>query len=176
MTKKIFFDTDCISAFLWVNGINLVEELFRCDIVFPQQVYDELSNPVVPHLKAEVDKMITRGSAKVEDILVGSSEFIIYRKLTSIHNPVVIGKGESAAIAMAYVNHGILASNNLKDVSAYVSEYQLEHMTTLDIMILAEERGIASELELESLWREMKRKHILLPSGSYVENKVGKKT
>ena len=36
--------------------------------------------------------------------------------------------GEAASIALAKEKDGILASNNLSDVSAYVSEYGLQHL------------------------------------------------
>lgn len=37
MTKKVFFDTDCISSFLWVNERNVIEELFNARIVIPEE-------------------------------------------------------------------------------------------------------------------------------------------
>ncbi len=51
MTDKLFFDTDCISSFLWVDGTNIITELYDGRIVLPEPVYNELSNPCVPHLK-----------------------------------------------------------------------------------------------------------------------------
>ena len=58
MTKRVFFDTDCISSFMWVGGKNIIEELFDARIVIPEQVYEELSNPKVQHLKEQTDEMI----------------------------------------------------------------------------------------------------------------------
>ena len=171
MTKRVFFDTDCISSFLWVDERNVIEELFNARIVIPEEVYEELSNPRVPHLKEQTDKMIANGHATVDAIEEGSSAFIIFNKLTNIQNRPIIGKGEGAAIALAYTGSGILASNNLRDVKKYVKEYRLEHYTTLDILIMAEEKGILCETECESIWREMKQKGIMLPTGSYDENK-----
>ena len=42
-TNKIFFDTDCLSAFLWVNNESLLPILYPGKIVIPEQVYVELS-------------------------------------------------------------------------------------------------------------------------------------
>lgn len=28
MTDELFFDTDCLSAFLWINGTNILHELY----------------------------------------------------------------------------------------------------------------------------------------------------
>lgn len=171
MTEKVFFDTDGISAFMWAHEVNVIAELFGPNIVFPGEVYDELSNPVVPQLKAMADELISSGVAKVVRIEFGSSEYIVLRGLSEDNNGPIIGKGESAAIALAYVNKGIMASNNLKDIAPYIKKYGLINMTSLDIFKLAEERGIIEECEAESIWREMKRRGIMLPPGSYTENK-----
>ncbi|CCQ93181.1 hypothetical protein CULT_1240025 [[Clostridium] ultunense Esp] len=36
---------------------------------------------------------------------------------------------------MTKTNNGIVASNNLKDISSYISEFELKHITTGDILI-----------------------------------------
>ena len=48
MTEKYFFDTDCLSAFLWIRGESIPGKLYPGEIVLPAQVYDELKR--VPHL------------------------------------------------------------------------------------------------------------------------------
>lgn len=102
---------------------------------------------------------------------MGSNAFIVFRKLTNPYNRLVIGKGEGAAIALAYTEGGILASNNLRDVARYVEEYGIEHYTSLRILIMAEEQGLLSNLECESIWRAMKQNGIKLPEGNYEDNK-----
>lgn len=34
MTEDLFFDTDCLSAFLWINNTNILETLYGGRIVF----------------------------------------------------------------------------------------------------------------------------------------------
>lgn len=51
MTSKLFFDTDCISSFLWVKQEKILFHLYPGRIMLPVQVYVELCNPSVPHLK-----------------------------------------------------------------------------------------------------------------------------
>jgi len=51
MIDSLFFDTDCISAFLWVNEQSLLISLYPGKIIIPQPVYDELSYKNTPHLK-----------------------------------------------------------------------------------------------------------------------------
>lgn len=42
MTDELFFDTDCLSAFLWINDTNILHELYGGRIVLPEPVYQEL--------------------------------------------------------------------------------------------------------------------------------------
>lgn len=44
LTNSIFFDTDCISDFLWVNNECILEKLYYGKIVIPKEVYNELRN------------------------------------------------------------------------------------------------------------------------------------
>lgn len=56
MTKKVFFDTDCISSFFRIGQRNIIEDLFNARIVFPEEVYEELSHPRVSCLKKQASK------------------------------------------------------------------------------------------------------------------------
>lgn len=157
MTEPLFFDTDCLSAFLWVNDQSLLAQLYSGRIIIPEEVYTELSNPRVVFLKNRVDRMISGGEARVENISIGSKEYLLYQKMTLSPDPghTVIGKGEAAAISMAKYRDGIVASNNLRDVSKYVSEYDLVLMTTGDIMKEAFEKGLITESIGNHIWNEM---------------------
>lgn len=39
MTNDLFFDTDCLSAFLWINDTSILHELYGGQIVLPEPVY-----------------------------------------------------------------------------------------------------------------------------------------
>lgn len=160
MIEPLFFDTDCLSAFLWVNNQSLLPQLYPGRIVIPAQVYTELSNPTIAHLKARVDAMISRNDARIEQIQTGTKEYTLYRKLISKPDPghIVIGSGEAAAIAMAKEQGGILASNNLRDVAVYVAEFHLQHKTTGDILKEALEKGLITEAQGNQLWQNMIKK------------------
>jgi hypothetical protein len=43
MTDKLFFDTDCISAFLWVKEENIILKLYPGKIILPKPVLNELT-------------------------------------------------------------------------------------------------------------------------------------
>ncbi len=160
MTEPLFFDTDCISAFLWVDNESILSKLFPGRIIIPKEVYDELSHPGVNRvkgLKAQVDSMIQNGDATVEPIIVGTNTYELYRKLTINPDPghKIIGRGEAASISLAKEKQGILASNNLKDISVYVEEYGLTHYTTGDIMKMALEAGLINEAQGNAVWTSM---------------------
>lgn len=171
MTEPLFFDTDCLSAFLWINDQSLLAKLYPGRIVIPAQVYSELSNPAIPHLKARIDVMLQNKDARIESIQTDSKEYDLYTKLISTDNPEhkAIGRGEAAAITFAKERNGILASNNLRDVAFYVSEFHLQHKTTGDILKEALEKGLITESQGNQLWQNMLRKRRKLGYKTFTE-------
>ena len=135
MTEKYFFDTDCLSAFLWVREESILARLYAGRIILPTQVYNELRR--VPHLLARVDTMKNNGDLSVESMEAGSAEYYDYVQMTSSPEAGfrIIGRGEAAGIAMAKQRNGTLASNNLRDIRPYVEKYKISHITTGDILI-----------------------------------------
>jgi len=164
LTEPLFFDTDCLSAFLWINNQSLLAQLYPGRIIIPAQVYEELSIPSIPHLKNRIDSMINSGDASIKHILTNTEEYELYRKLSDSPDKghVIIGSGEAAAIALAKQYDGILASNNLRDVSVYVSEFELHHKTTGDILKDALDSGLITESDGNQLWQDMLKKRRIL--------------
>lgn len=121
LTDELFFDTDCISAFLWVGNESLLAKLYPGRIVIPKQVYNELSypSPLIQTLKARIDRMTASGDARLEEIPIDSAVYSLYHQLTAAPEPGhrIIGSGEAACIALAKEQDGILASNNRKYLS-----------------------------------------------------------
>ncbi|WP_142414184.1 hypothetical protein [Hathewaya massiliensis] len=171
MTDSLFFDSDCISAFLWVNQQNLLNLLYPGMVVIPKPAYDELSYPTTPHLKQRIDFLINNGQASLETINVGSETYALYQKLTTTPDKghKIIGPGEAASIALAKTNNGIVASNNLKDISTYISEFKLRHITTGDILIEALEKGYITEDDGNTIWASMLAKRRKLGASSFSE-------
>ena len=105
MIEKIFFDTDCISSFLWVERTDIILELYDQRIILPEQVVDELSNPRVSHLSSKVEQLLSQNEIEMAEIIVGTEESRLYYMLT--RNPKSgqkpIGKGEASAIALSKV-------------------------------------------------------------------------
>jgi predicted nucleic acid-binding protein len=171
MTDKLFFDTDCISSFLWVKEENLLLKLYPGVVVLPKQVYDELSNPSIPHIRRKVNQLCSNGDISTKEILTNTEEYKLYYEL-AIAPPKgekVIGKGEAAAIALAKAYGGIIASNNLKDISKYVGKYNLEHITTGDILVAALNKGYIDEATGNKIWQDMIGKRRMLPTATFTE-------
>lgn len=169
MTKKIFIDTDCISAFLWVNNESLLSQLYPGRIVMPKPVYDEINRPALSWMKAKVDRLISAGELAVIEITAGTEEFELYYKMTE--NPdkghKIIGDGEASSIALAKVQNGIVASNNFKDILSYIAEYTLEYTTTADILVDAYKQGFINETQGNIIWANMVRKRRKLGATSF---------
>lgn len=170
MTNELFFDTDCLSAFLWINDTNILEELYGGNIVLPNPVYDELSNPMVPQLKRRADALIAKNMAVVKDIEVGSEEYRLYRQLVSGAGVnKAIGNGEAAGIALAKTYNGILASNNYRDIADYVEKYGLRHVDTGMILKEALDKKLITEAEGNEVCQKMIERNRRLPAASFSE-------
>jgi len=171
MTSKLFFDTDCISSFLWVKQEKILFHLYPGRIMLPVQVYVELCNPSVPHLKKKINQLLSSGIISTKEILVGTEEYRLYYEL-AISPPrgrKIIGKAEAAAIALAKSHKGILASNNLKDVAEYVRKYNLKHVTTAVILVAALDAGLIDETAGNQIWHDMLDKKRMLPANSFTD-------
>lgn len=169
MTDLYFFDTDCISAFLWVKKESILAELYPRKIILPRQVYDEITK--VPPLLNRINGMKDAGQLTVKSIDVGTDEFSDYYAL-AVSPPAgerIIGKGEAAAIALTKKHNGTLASNNLRDIKRYINQFKLKHVTTGDILVGALNQGLISEEEGNILWADMTAKRRMLPTPTFTE-------
>lgn len=169
MIEQLIFDTDCISAFLWVGRENLLLKLYAGRIVLPKQVFEELSHPSIPHIKNKIEELNANGDICIQEILTNTEEYELYHELSI--SPAVgkmaIGKGEAAAIALAKVHGGIIASNNLKDIKPYVDKYGLIHVTTADILAQSLDQCFIDETIGNTIWANMIKRRRLLPAATF---------
>lgn len=176
MTDDLFFDTDCLSAFLWVNNTNILHELYGGKIVLPEPVYQELSNPSIPHIKQRTDSLISSKDVSVKSIDTDTEEYKLYSSLIrGGKGKKSIGRGEAGGIALAKTYNGVLVSNNYKDIAPYIAEYKLKHIDTGQILVEALEKGIITESEGNNIWCRMLEKRRKLPAktfSEYLKNKV----
>lgn len=171
MTDSLFFDSDCISAFLWIREQNLLALLYPGKIMIPKAAYDELCYPTTPQLKERIDQLLQSGAANLATISLGTDEFALYHKLTTSPDKghKIIGAGEAASIALASIHNGVVASNNLKDIALYVKELGLRHITTGDILVEALEAGLITETDGNTIWASMLAKRRKLGAESFTE-------
>ena len=169
MTDSLFFDTDCICPFLWINEESLLEKMYSGKIVIPKEVYNEIDRPTIPHLKARIDQLIANGSAIVMSMDINSEEYSLYRELTTFSGNKLIGSGEAASISLAKKHNGVLGSNNLRDVGYYVNKYSLKHVTTGDILVEAFQKGLITEQEGNTIWANMLKKKRKIGANSFTE-------
>lgn len=171
MTEPLFFDNDCISAFLWVGEQSILAQMYPGRIVIPQPVYEELSVPGVLHLKEKIDLMIQRGQAVLQTISTDSETYSLYYQMTQEPGAghKVIGNGEASCIALAKEEKGIIASNNIRDIQEYIEEFELQHITTGDIMVEAFRAGLISESQGNVIWSNMLRKRRKIGADSFTE-------
>jgi hypothetical protein len=78
MTEELFFDSDCISAFLWVKQENILLNLYPGRIILPQEVFIELSNPVIPHIKNRIAALCSNKDISTKKIFIGTREYDLY--------------------------------------------------------------------------------------------------
>lgn len=145
--------------------------LYPNRIIIPKEVYNELSNPSVPHLKSRIDQLVNLKVASIKTIEIPSEEYEIFAKLTKHPDKghCIIGNGEAACIALAKTSSGIIASNNLKDISKFIEEYNLQNKTTGDILKEALEKGIITEKQGNIIWKNMIKYRRKLGSNSFTE-------
>lgn len=153
--KPTFYDTDCLSCFIAIDDTSLLEEQFEC-IYLPFEVYDEFDRPHIQNLKNRADNLIDKGFVKIVKFDTDTEDYLLFLKLSSDYfSDKTIGKGEAAVIAHAKKHNGIVASNNTKDVMPYVEKYNLERISTGDILEMALEKGLITEKEGNIIWSRM---------------------
>lgn len=165
--ESIFFDTDCISSFLWVGNENILTTLYRSRMVLPKPVYAELS--FIPRLKRKIDQLTSSGLLSSQSLLSDSPELALFVKLTTKPNPGfrIIGKGEASAIVLAKSFNGILGSNNLRDTRQYIDLFKLKYVTTGGIMVKALKSGLISEGQGNVIWANMLNCQRKLPTQTF---------
>ena len=172
MKLPIVFDNDCISSFLWIKRLDIVNALFPNQIIIPQSVYDEIDKIKSSQYRFvfnDLKSQIIKKNFKLRNIIIPSQEFKEYYELISMKNPKRIGKGEAAAIVMARALNGTLASNNLRDILPYVGNNKFPYLCTEDILYLSYEKRYISLKEGCQIWNDMKRKKRKLPNYDFKE-------
>ena len=171
MDKPVFYDTDCLECFLFVDAGYILEKLFS-KIVIPEQVYNELMDYNTPPIVKTNFKKLKDGFVETREIQFASQEYTAYKSIERgfwSKTGKRCGEGESAAMALAHLNNGIVASNNLSDVEEYIGSLDIELITSSMILSKAVEKDIISQDDANGLWDGMVNECIELPRDSFME-------
>lgn len=171
LNKPVFYDTDCLECFLFVDAGHILEKLFT-KIVIPEQVYAELMDNNTPPIVKTNFKKLKDGFVETREIPFMSQEYTTYNLIKKgfwSQTGKCCGDGESAAMALAYLNNGIVASNNLSDVEEYIESLDIELITSSMILSKAVEKDIVSENTANGLWKGMVDEGIVLPRDSFTD-------
>lgn len=171
LDKPVFYDTDCLECFLFVDAGDILEKLFA-KIVIPEQVYTELMDDNTPPIVKTNFKKLKDGFVETIEIPFMSQEYTTYNLIKKgfwSQTGKCCGDGESAAMTLAHLNNGIVASNNLCDVEEYIESLDIELITSSMILSKAFEKDVVSENTANGLWKGMIREGIDLPKDSFTE-------
>lgn len=157
MSKKelIFFDTDNLACFLWIDNRAILPLLFPGRIYVSEQVENEIIK--IPYLRSRFEILQTHGVVRSMAIEMDSPEEEEYYKLidTSDKSRKVIGSGEASCMVLAKYHNGIIASNNTVDIQEYCIANNIKQIRTGDILQLACAKDYITEADCERLWQEM---------------------
>lgn len=169
LNKPVFYDTDCLECFLFVDAGHILEELFS-KIIIPEQVYSEIMAENTPAIVKKNFKNLKNRFVEIKEISFLSQEYTTYNLIKKglwSKTGKICGSGESTAITLAHLNNGLVASNNLSDVEEYIESLDIELITSSMILSKAVERDIISKENADDLWKGMINKGIKLPKESF---------
>ncbi len=165
--SPVFFDTDCVSSFLSVGRLDIVVKLFGQRIRVPSEVLRELDglqyHPTLGHIPSSLRAYIAESPQAEVQITIGSPTHKMYEQLKEGFGGRRVGSGESAVMACAYQQRGVVASNNLSDVRAFCEANGIELICTQHTLVGAVVKGVIAEVTARKVWHHMARMGNSLP-------------
>ena len=163
--KKLILDTDVLIHF--IKG----EFLFSIPLVIPNDliILDKVYNEIVQRRQKEIiDKFIDLPSARLVQLPEEPDYVAEYAHLISTRG-LCLGKGESACLVFARFNNDILASSNHKDIRRYCDYHRIDHIDTIDILMIGFKKGNFTEKDCDNFIRNVRNKGSKLPDKSIRE-------
>lgn len=171
--KRILLDSDVIVHLFKAEQLSLLQQLYPNRILLLDIVYEELlKNPTI---RAHVQNLIIFKQVRLFIFPVGDSEILKeYNHLKQSK-----GKGESACMAVCRHKKNILASSNLKDIKSYCAQYDIEYLTTMDLLAISYIKEVISAADADLAIYNVKSKGSKLPNydkiEEYIANEFDKK-
>ncbi|MCD7926133.1 MAG: hypothetical protein LUI85_16195 [Bacteroides sp.] len=146
--KVILVDSDVISHFIATGNINrLTDILFPHALFIVENVYREATfHPTDSKRKQKVDEWIH--NYPVCRVSFPSYNMNIFKEFYRLKKESpLLGDGERACMSIARFGHEVIASSNFRDVADYCNTNGIEYIGTLDILVIAMQKGIYTEIE-----------------------------
>ena len=170
--KLIFHDSDTLICFLEIDEIEFLKKLFT-NIIIPEAVLMELNvNNAPVNVRDNLNDLISDNFVEVREVEFASGEYIKNKCICGGYwtNGRPIGRGESAVLAFAIENEGIVASNNLSDVFEICEEYGIPILTASLMLAFAYELKIYTKSEINAFWcRILQETYQILPKQTFDE-------
>lgn len=127
--KLILVDADVIFHLFRAERMSLLKELYPGRVFILDLVMEELKS----FASSQIDFVIKLGILKEMPFPTSSGEILMeYNRLKREDK----GKGESACMAVCRYQKNIIASNNLRDIKTYCEQFEIEYLTTMDILAI----------------------------------------
>jgi predicted nucleic acid-binding protein len=128
--KLILVDADVIFHLFRAERMSLLKELYEGRIYVLDLVVEELKS----FAPSQLDFIIKLGILQEMNFPTSNKDILSeYNRLKKEDK----GKGESACMAICRYQKNIIASNNLKDIKPYCQQFQIEYLTTMDILAVS---------------------------------------
>lgn len=141
--KAILVDTDVISHFIATGNIDHLSEIFRPHtLLIVENVYKEATHhPGEIDRKQKIDDWIKR--CKITRISFPQFNENVRKEFYRIKKESpLLGDGERACMSIARFGQEVVASSNFRDVAPYCEANGIEYVGTLDILVIAMQKGI----------------------------------
>lgn len=156
---KIYFDSDFLISFLCLNDNNfhIVEKTYNNhEYIIPKEVLSELERRNTSIVMIRIRKLISDNKISIYEMDINDEASTLkYILQTKRVRAKKMDAGEAAASALCCCNNGILASNNMKDVSLYVELQDIKHITTSRVLVEAFNEGIIKMKQASAIWSKL---------------------
>lgn len=176
--EDIYLDSDLLVSFLKSNKEDYFDIFQKvCQgyrFIVPKEVHTELLNNKelkrLEQLIRRIESLIKNKVVELYEMRVDELAYVFKYKLQQrVPGRKKIGPGEAAAIALCADKRGILASNNLRDVSRQVGNQRLKHITTSRVLGQAYTTGLINMEKAEEIWADMLSYGTFLPNKTFKE-------
>lgn len=165
--RKIYVDADVLRHFIRAKQQHKLSQIYPdrlilLNIVELEIVRDTRFQSVISSLK--------KGSLDWEDFPDIGDVYDTYIELCQ--NNVNMGEGEAACLASAHHNNAIIASSNMRDIVPTCNTRNIDFLTSTDILLYAEDKGILTEDECNDIISINKKAGSPMPNDTLVDYRL----